>query len=170
MKQILILDPDNIRDESGFEQRLAARAIVEDGEGKIALLHVANHGYYKLPGGGIDEGEAIVDALHRECLEEIGCAIGDITELGIIDEYRKEKHFHQTSYCYAAKVAGEKGKPQFTESELERGCEAVWVDKAQTLGLLSQEASGHQGSFLNFIKMRDMAFVEEYLKESYQKI
>jgi ADP-ribose pyrophosphatase YjhB (NUDIX family) len=56
---------------------LGVRAIVIDGEGRVFLVR---HSYVKgwhLPGGGVDAGETLADAMRRELREE-----GNITALG----------------------------------------------------------------------------------------
>jgi 8-oxo-dGTP pyrophosphatase MutT (NUDIX family) len=70
--------------------RKAARAVVFDNDNKITILKVANHNYYKLPGGGVEEGEDLAKALEREAMEEIGCKISVTGEIGKIIEHRDE--------------------------------------------------------------------------------
>lgn len=163
MKHLSTIDPDGIEKEVGFKRRHAARAIVLDKEGNVGLLHATKHAYYKLPGGGVDEGEDLAEALKRECLEELGCNIEVISEIGIIDEYRKIHNLHQTSYCYSAQVVGEKGTPDFTESEIANGFEIVWVSKPEALRHLKDgKTTDLQGTY---IKLRDIVFLEEFLKK-----
>jgi len=58
------------------EVRVSAKAIVvESGRILLVLNHDAAGDWYCLPGGGQAHGEALADALKRECLEEIGCQI-----------------------------------------------------------------------------------------------
>lgn len=75
--------------EEQYTLREAARAVLLDTAGRVYLMHTTKHGYHQLPGGGIDEGEAVVDALQRELLEELGCTAGVAEDLGTIPEYRK---------------------------------------------------------------------------------
>ena len=58
-----------------YKIRRAARAVIFDESGKVALLHVTKDGYHKIPGGGVENGENEKDALCREALEEAGCEV-----------------------------------------------------------------------------------------------
>ena len=86
-------------DTSSFRKRGAARAVLLDDKGQVYLLNVSKHGYHKLPGGGIDEGEDIKQALERELMEEVGCKAEIVAELGTVVEYRNyDDGLEQTSY------------------------------------------------------------------------
>lgn len=147
--------------------RRAARAVVFDDENRIALLHVSKHNYYKLPGGGIENSEAIEEALQRECLEEIGCRVIIKQEVGSIVEYRNKIGVEQESYCYLAKLDGEKGKAKLEQDEAEAGFETVWVgiDEAIELVENSKPKDTYDGSF---IKIRDYILLNK-AKESIKK-
>ena len=51
---------------STYRTREAARAVLFNEAGQVYLMNVTLHGYHKLPGGGIDEGEYVRAALARE--------------------------------------------------------------------------------------------------------
>ncbi|MBI5456689.1 NUDIX domain-containing protein [Candidatus Kaiserbacteria bacterium] len=142
MKEILVLNPENASEDEvkTYRIRNAARAIVTDDVGLIALLHVSNHGYYKLPGGGFEEGEGTEAALRRECLEEIGCEIEVLNEIGSVVEHRKFKSLKQISYCYTARVKGEKGVSNFTEHEMKGGFALVWVTYDEALRFMAESS------------------------------
>lgn len=53
-----------------YKVRKAARTILLNEAGEIALLYVSNGNYHKLPGGGIKQEENVVEALKREVKEE----------------------------------------------------------------------------------------------------
>ncbi len=114
---------------SEYRIRPGARAILINELSQIALMHVTKQSYYKLPGGGIDEGEDNMTALKRELLEEVGATnIEIISEIGQVDEFRDEWGVKAEHYCYLAKLLGEITEPSRTEKEIENGYDIIWVD------------------------------------------
>lgn len=162
MKLLKLINPENVSEEEvkNYNVREAARAVVVDEDGKIALLYVTKKNYYKLPGGGIEEGEDKIIAVKRECQEEIGCDVEVVSEIGSIVEYRKMFNLKQTSYCYFAKVKGKKGIPEFTESEKRNGFENIWLPYDEALKSLTEnKALNNEGR--DYIVPRDRTFLEE---------
>lgn len=146
--------------------RQAARTVILDSEGKVALLFVSKSNYHKLPGGGLEENETSEQALIREAKEEIGCEIEIIGELGRIIEY---KVFDDTgagryeSFGYLAKVVGAKGKHSFTSEENELGFQPVeWYKIEEAIEILeSDKTEIYQGKF---VLIRDLIFLKEAIK------
>lgn len=128
MEHIKTINLENVSEDEAksYKVREAARAIVFDANGLVALLHATKNYYYKLPGGGIEKGESMEEALDRECAEEIGCHCKITGELGMTIEYRKQLNLKQISHCYLAEIVGEKGIPKLEPSEIEEGFETVW--------------------------------------------
>ncbi len=161
MNHLKLLNPENVSEEEAgkYPVREAARAVVVDKDGLVALLHVSTQNYYKLPGGGIDEGEDKIAALRRECQEEIGCDVEVLGEIGIITEYRKFETLKQISYCYFAKVKGEKNEPSLTEEEIKDGCEHIWLSYEKVMHIMADsKANTLEGSA--YIIPRDTIFLE----------
>jgi 8-oxo-dGTP diphosphatase len=148
------------KDTDGFYERHAARAIVLTDDSKIYLLNMSNHGYHKLPGGGIDKGEAVKAALYRELIEEIGCPAETIAEVGEIVEYRNEMEWKQISHCFLAKQAGELGQTNLEPGEIEEGAQTVIVNNIdEAITLLEQDKpQTYEGKF---IQRRDLQFLRE---------
>lgn len=162
MQQILFLNPENATEEeaNGFTIRKAARAVVIDKDDNVALLHVSKNNYYKLPGGGLEDGEDKVTALRRECQEEIGCDVSVIAELGEILEYRKKFQIKQTSYCYLARVKGRIGTPKLTDHEISRGFKQVWMPYKEALEFAEKsESISFTGKL--FVVPRDIRLLKE---------
>lgn len=147
-------------DNTNYRRREAARAVLLDKSGSVYLLNVTKHGYHKLPGGGIDEGEEIHKALKRELLEEVGCEAKVIAELGIINETRDFEKLNQISYCFLAQQTGEQGSAQLEESEIAEGMQEVKVKNIdQAIALLqSNNPDNLEGQF---IKKRDLAILNK---------
>jgi 8-oxo-dGTP diphosphatase len=158
------LKPQDIKK---FRVRNAARAVVFDKDNKIGLLYVAKNNYHKLPGGGIEEGENVMEALTRECLEEIGCNINVYGELGEIKEFRDKLLLEQHSFCYLADVVGDKGEPSFTQKELDGGFEIKWVSLPEAIKLLKNDKpNDYEG---RYIQIRDSEFLKEASMSIFKK-
>ena len=139
---IAIINPEGVTpvELAVFSLRTAARAVVFDADGRIALLHATYEGYHKLPGGGVEIGEDITESLRRECREEVGCEILIGESLGDIHEYRKQFKQHQISYCFTAQVTGVIRVPQFTHEETAEGFTLEWFFPEEAMMILSSES------------------------------
>lgn len=149
-----------VADTFRFMTREAARAVLLDDKNQVYLLNVSLHGYHKLPGGGIDEGEEVEQALERELMEEVGCKAKIIAEIGSIVEYRayEDGGLKQTSYCYLAKQIGEQLEPALEDGELAEGMFEV---KARSIDAAIELLKNDQPDNLEgrFIQKRDLAFL-----------
>lgn len=143
-----------------YAERSAARGIVFDREGNVALFHATKNHYHKLPGGGVEEGEDVETALRRELAEEIGCEVEDVRELSVIEEYRNKLRLHQISHCFLAKVSSEKGEPHLEAGEVEEGFVPRWVPLGEAVAILESEGTveDYQGKFM---QKRDLLFLKE---------
>ncbi len=170
MNLIQILNPENVADDevAEYETRTAVRAVVFDEENNIAVLSVSKKNYHKLPGGGVEEDEDNISALKRECREELGCDIKILGEVGQIIEYRKMFQLKQTSFCFLARVVGEKGAPIFTQEEIDDGFQIKWLSLAQAIKLLTPDESASIEGKL-YIVPRDKTFLEAAIKNNEQK-
>lgn len=60
-----------------------------------------------LPGGFVDVGERVEDALRREMLEETSLEVNELRLLGIYSDPLRDKRFHTVSCVYICKAYGE---------------------------------------------------------------
>ncbi len=145
-----------------YELRKSARAILCKTDGTIAIQHLTNHFLHKLPGGGIEPGESIEEALLREIEEEVGCKAVIQSPVGIVIEYRKEHELLHISYCYVANVEGGVGTSSLEQAEIDEGMVTVWMKPDDALAkMYADTPNTYQGSF---ITARETAFLEEYLR------
>ncbi len=132
------IHPDITSLENPMFTRKAARAIVLNGE-NILLLYTKRYHDYTLPGGGIDEGEELVQGLIRELEEETGAHnITNISEFGLYEEYRpwykdNVDIIHMESYCYVCDIDKELREPNLEAHEIKNGMTPLWINIHQAI-------------------------------------
>ncbi|MFZ1250402.1 MAG: NUDIX domain-containing protein [Candidatus Microsaccharimonas sp.] len=150
---------------AGFTTRNAARAILLDNLNRIALMHVTNRGYYKLPGGGVDEGETVEQALVRELQEEAGATeIEIISEVGDIIEYREQWQKQSIHHCFIVRNTGNLTKSNQTEKEIDHGYEIIWADNVD-IAISLVESGKPQEYGQDFERLRELTFLK-YVKNN----
>ena len=152
--------------------RLGARGIVLNSAGEIALIHKTRKNEYKLPGGGIDEGEDPMAAFIRECREELGYVVEVVEELGTAVEYKLQENFKQLSFVYVAKKVDELDSRSLTDKEKDEGTEFVWLPKLQALEVMKQSLGELKQSKYDsvyrtkFMVLRDIRILENYIDKA----
>jgi 8-oxo-dGTP diphosphatase len=101
--------------------RYASRGVLVDHRLNVAMMYMSERNLYKLPGGGVEEGERAEDAFVREIREETGYEADIIHELGYIEEHKNRNHYMQLSYCYIARARHRAGNPMLSDSEMRLG-------------------------------------------------
>lgn len=153
-------DADIIPDEGAcYHLRKAARAVVFNHAGEVALIFVAQHGYHKLPGGGVERGEDLETALRREVREEIGGGIEIRAALGVVIEYRDQSELLQISYGFLADLIGDPAAVALTVEEKSRGFELGWVSMDYALQIMQSDTPADDVG--HFIKQRDLLFLRK---------
>jgi len=128
-------------DERTYPQRpylAISAAIIRDG--KVLVVRRARNpalGIYTLPGGGVETGETLMQAVTREVREETALEIEPVALAGHREaiardaQGRVERHF--VILCFAARWLS--GEPVLNE-ELD---DARWLDPAELSGLRTTE-------------------------------
>ena len=137
-----------------YVPRSGVYAIIDAGDGLLATFQDAPRPELQLPGGGIDPGEAPLQALAREVLEETGYRIHGARRLGMFHRftYMPEYDLWAQKLChvYAARLGPRHGPPR------EPGHSAVFLpwDVAETRLAVSgdrhfvarfRRSGGHRG-------------------------
>ncbi len=149
------------KDDITSYYRAAARAVVFNSKGEILLQHSTRSNFYKLPGGGMKEGETPIKAAQREVLEETGYRIAIKKEIGLILEHRKKINITQFSYCYLAFAIGKQGKVNLDEGEIREGLVPEWHDARKVMGLLRN--SEKKAYTTGFMVRREEVFIRKAL-------
>lgn len=108
MRHLFTIDLHNYDPNGPRLERPSVRAIIIEG-GKVLMVHSLKYDYYKFPGGGIEPGETLTEALCREVAEESGFAVlaDTIREYGLVHRVQKgerEDMFIQDNYYYLCDV------------------------------------------------------------------
>ena len=160
-----------IKEMDNPRTRTAARGIIINSDGKIAVLNKQNKNEYKLVGGGIDDDELPDQAFKREVLEEAGARIKNIWLLGMIEEQKSQDNFKQTSYVYVADVVSVE-EPSYTQKEIDEGSRTIWVTVDEAMDLIKNCENKLIGSkyedvyHTKFIVRRDYEILNYYKKQT----
>jgi ADP-ribose pyrophosphatase YjhB (NUDIX family) len=94
-----------------------ASAIVADNQGRILLLCRSDNGRWALPGGTMEVGETIAEAIAREVQEETGLdveperIVGVYTDPGHVFAFDDGEVRQQFSICFACRLVGGEIRP-----------------------------------------------------------
>ena len=98
--------------------------------------------YYTIPGGGVENGESIIDAVKREILEEIGITVEITDKYFYLEKEETDEYFYIANY-----VSGDIGTgtgPEFTSRNIEKygtyEIRLVQKEDIKEINLLPQEA------------------------------
>ena len=160
----VVLNKDYDYEERYSIFRQAVRAVIVKDE-KVAVQHVTkgfNGEFYMLPGGGIDFGESVNDALVREIAEEAGVKAEVLGELGDILEvqYRPDKDtgLVQLNHGFLCKYVKDLGKTTLTDTEQLKEMKQVWLDIGEAIENVSK---GNDNDYTNFFtRQRDVKYLE----------
>ncbi|MDO4568364.1 MAG: NUDIX domain-containing protein [Clostridia bacterium] len=106
-----------------YGRRVCAYLIAFDGNGRIPAVKVSR-GYFLL-GGGVEDGESHIDAIKRECLEEVGrdAYVGSIICMAERFHYmtRFDREMQVLAYFYRGSLLEQVSEPTEANHEL------VWL-------------------------------------------
>ena len=151
--------------------RMAARGIVIRENGKIAIQNKSKKNEFKLVGGGMENDEDPTLAFKREVLEEAGCEIEIIEQLGITEEYKSLQNLKQISNIFVAKVINDTHKLNLTEKEKSEGAKLLWVEPQEALRLVTDcydklLPSDYDDVYdTRFVVLRDRKILKYYLEK-----
>lgn len=142
-----------------LKPKRATRTVLLDDDGKVAIINVTKHGYYKIPGGGVEDGEEIEVAARREVMEEAGCDCAIVGELGRLETEVPVWGMLDISDGFIARVIGEKMQPKYEEWENERGFRVEWFESLD-LAIATIENNVVKEPGMDALQSRDLVFLK----------
>lgn len=122
MSRYFASDPTDIR--------LSVSAVVWQGDApgrQLLLMRRSDNGHWGLPGGYVEAGESVTDAVAREVLEETGVRVEVGRLIGVysdparqVIEYAPGRRVHAVNLCFEARPLGQ-GEATTPEETLELG-------------------------------------------------
>ncbi|WP_175074506.1 NUDIX hydrolase [Terribacillus sp. AE2B 122] len=105
-------------------------------KGKLLVIHKGRGPYinrYDLPGGSLESGEGLLEAVIREVKEETGLNAAVKKQIGVVDfmlpwQWKDFTHVHHTAVFYIAEATGELRVPEQFAGQDALGAEWVSID------------------------------------------
>ncbi|MBF6236648.1 NUDIX domain-containing protein [Nocardia otitidiscaviarum] len=92
--------------------KVAVSALVRDESGRILMIHRTDNDMYSIPGGGLEAGETVSEAVVREVKEETGIDVDIVKMIGVFSNpdhviaYDDGEVRQEFSICFIAKPTG----------------------------------------------------------------
>jgi 8-oxo-dGTP pyrophosphatase MutT (NUDIX family) len=159
---------DELYPYEGYDHiRYTARGLIENSRGQFVFLHIAGEDLFGVRdhletcGGGLEENEALDDALIREVREELGHEVHGIELVGSIVDTYNLIHRITLSTFFHAYIDEKEGLMHRTEEEEILIREIVCLDPLVALDRLEHQAI-HDVDKL--VQRRDALALRYYLK------
>ena len=140
--------------------RLTARAIVRDGRGRFAVVHMDQYAVASMPGGGIEPGETPAQAAVREVAEETGWNCHILAYLGRVVENRGRLDDAKYTYWYVMERVSPAADALLTPAEVAEGTHCEWVPMDEMLHRIRD--AKHTQECFRFWQARDLAALDAY--------
>ncbi len=96
----------HLRDDLGWGPYVTVDAVIELPEG-IVVVERSNPPFgWALPGGFVDCGESLDEAVRREAMEETGLELEDLRQMRTYSDPRRDPRFHTVSTVFIARGRG----------------------------------------------------------------
>ncbi len=151
--------------------RNVVRCILIDENDNVCLEHIFDddgfgpRNYYETPGGGVKDGETLIEALKREIEEEVGYHIEVIEELGEVIDYYNLINRKNINHFFLARAV-DKCPSHQEEDELRRIDNIIWVDIDKAIQLYMDMQNVLVG---RLVKQRELPLLLE-AKTALQKL
>ena len=116
-----------------------------------------NSTYYSLPGGGQQQGEPMIEALKRECLEETGYSVEPVRFAALMEEICLDpfiqseyaQYAHKMLHIFLCRLASTERKEPTETDDLQISTEWIPVSEALKINLLPAQVRERFTELLN---------------------
>ncbi|PAT01945.1 hypothetical protein CI105_03555 [Candidatus Izimaplasma bacterium ZiA1] len=160
----------NVTKKNKNDERLVVRGVVFK-ENKLLVVFPKDEMIYGTPGGGVDPGETLIDALKRELKEEVGAEKINIIEyIGTMSSLRKGMYDDNTytplHHYYLVDIL-EFGNQSLVDYEQEIGLDFGFVDIDDAIYINEKSLEKRDQEYLDFYTNQQTIIKE--LKSIYKK-
>ena len=130
MRHLFTIDTQDYDPNGNVYSRPSVRAIIIANQ-KVLMVHSLKYDYYKFPGGGIEAGESLPEALCREVREESGMMVdpASIREFGLVHRRSRGDNggvFIQDNFYFLCDAQEHVGQ-QLDAYEADEGFTPEWI-------------------------------------------
>ena len=167
MRHLFTIDTHDYDPNGSVFVRPSVRAIIIEDQ-KVLMVHSLKYDYYKFPGGGINAGEGMEEALCREVAEEAGRLVmpGSVREYGLvrrITKHDKADIFLQDNFYYLCQV-GEALAQNLDDYEAEERFTPEFVNPGHAIE--TNRFHDHHGKW-GVVQERESLVLEKLMEEGY---
>ena len=167
MRHLFTIDTHDYDPNGSVFVRPSVRAIIIEDQ-KVLMVHSLKYDYYKFPGGGINAGEGMEEALCREVAEEAGRVVvpGSVQEYGLvrrITKHDKADIFLQDNFYYLCQV-GEAVAQNLDDYEAEERFTPEFVTPRHAIE--TNRFHDHDGKW-GIVQERESRVLERLMEEGY---
>lgn len=158
---------NNSKPIKGNKTRFNVRCILQNNSGEVCVVKSEKYGYMQIPGGGINDEETIIDALHREVQEETGFLIVNVKPIGYVLEKREDAQNNHdwnkaVSYVFSASLGKEVGT-NYTEDENADNFRPIWMTLDQFI-VEKEELKNRANSYSGYFSDRRDLEIAKFFK------
>ena len=167
MRHLFTIDTHDYDPNGTVYTRPSVRAIIIE-DHKVLMVHSLKYDYYKFPGGGINAGEGMEEALCREVAEEAGRLVmpGSVREYGLvrrITKHDKADIFLQDNFYYLCQI-GEAVAQNLDDYEAEERFTPEFVTPGHAIE--TNRFHDHHGKW-GIVQERESRVLERMMEEGY---
>ncbi len=157
--------------EKTNKARFCVRVLIFYDKNEVCVIRSEKFGYVQIPGGGIEEGECITEALLREAWEETGFLIECVKPVGYTIEKRESVENIQDwdrsiSFVFKAKPEKFVGV-EYTDEEKAEEFNPVWMKLEDfILTLKEQEENPKISNYSGRFSVRRDLKIAEYIAQT----